>query len=50
MLPGGRKFGQTAQKGPWTKEGVQKNLWPNFDQILPEVAEKGQENIFLRSS
>jgi hypothetical protein len=46
VLPGGRNFGQKAQKGPGKNKVGRKNLWPNFGQILPKVAEKGQKKIF----
>jgi hypothetical protein len=46
VLPGGRKFGQKAQKGPGKNKVGRKNLWPNFGRILPKVAEKGQKKIF----
>jgi hypothetical protein len=42
VLPGGRNFGQKAQKGPEKNEVGRKNLC----RILPKVAEKGPENIF----
>jgi hypothetical protein len=42
----GQNFGQKAQKGPGKIKVGLKNLWPNFGQILPKVAEKGPGNIF----
>jgi hypothetical protein len=45
VLPGGRKFYQKAQKRPGKNKVGQKNLWPNFGQILPKVGEKGPKNI-----
>jgi hypothetical protein len=46
VLPGGRNFGQKAQKGPEKNKVGRKNLSPKFGQSLPKVAEKGPENIF----
>jgi hypothetical protein len=46
VFPGGRNFGQKAQKGPGKKKVGRKNLLPNFGRILPKVAEKGPEDIF----
>jgi hypothetical protein len=47
VLPGGRNFGQKAQKGPGKNKVGRKILWPNFGRILLKVAEKGPENIFF---
>jgi hypothetical protein len=40
VLPGGRNFGQKAQKGPGKNNVGRKSLWPNFGRILPKVAER----------
>jgi hypothetical protein len=44
------KFQLKSSKGPEKNKVGWKNLWPNFGQILPKVAEKEPKNIFLRSS
>jgi hypothetical protein len=46
VLPGGRNFGQKAQKRLGKKKVAQTNLWPKFDRILLKVAEKGPKKIF----
>jgi hypothetical protein len=43
VSPGGRNFDQKGQKGPGKNEVGQMNLWLNFGQILPKVAEKFQQ-------
>jgi hypothetical protein len=43
VLPGGRNFGQKAQKGPEKKKVGWKNLWLNF-------AEKGLKKFLERIS
>ncbi len=45
VLPGGRNFGQKAQKGQGKNKVSQKNE-ESFGRILPKVAEKGPKNIF----
>jgi hypothetical protein len=45
-LSDGRNFGQKAQKMPGKNKVGRENLWPNFSQILPKVAEKGPKNMY----
>jgi hypothetical protein len=50
VLPGGRDFGQKAEKGPRKHKVCRKEfvaeLWPNFGRILPKEAQKRRKKIY----
>ncbi len=42
VLPGGRNFGQKAQKGQGKNKVTRKNLWPNFGRIYQKWQKRGR--------
>jgi hypothetical protein len=47
VLPGGRNFGQKAQKGPEKNNVGWKNLGPNTGRIFTKSGRKGAVEYFL---